>query len=141
MHSLNIIVGGPQFNRKFCDAACAMVCEETEEPAILHKSKSGDYSTGVMQNIFDLTLPPRWRMLARSVVPDDWSSFTSLEDVVGILVNIAEQHWVSIVKVNDCVFYADPIYWPRLLTEIKFRWVISSQPAAYCVVTNDSVLT
>ena len=80
-------------------------------------------------------------MLTRNVIPDDWLRFTSSDDVLGILVNIAERHWVSIVKVNGLVFYVDPIYWPRLLTHREFQDSILSQPAAYFVVTNDSALS
>ena len=77
----------------------------------------------------------------RNVVPNDWSRFTLFNDVVGILVNIEERHWVSIVKVNGFVFYVDPIYWPRLLMYCEFEKLIFSQPAAYFVVTNDSALS
>ena len=79
-------------------------------------------------------------MLTRNVVPDDWLRFTSVDDVLGILVNIAERHWVSIVKVEGEAFYVNPFYWPRLLTHSEFHDLITTQPAAYFVVTNDSVL-
>ena len=79
-------------------------------------------------------------MLTRNVVSNDWLRFTSSDDVLGILVNIAERHWVSIVNVEGEAFYVDPFYWPRLLTYRESEDLITNQPAAYFVVTNDSVL-
>ena len=79
-------------------------------------------------------------MLTRNVISNDWLRFTQYDDVLGILVNIAERHWVCIKKVLGKVFYIDPCHWPRLLTRQEFQDVITVQPAAYFVVTNDSVL-
>ena len=141
MHSLNNTVGEPHFDRTFCDAACAIVCAITGEHPLHHKSKSVGYSASGLQKILALAFPSKWRMLMRNVVPNDWSRFTSFDDVVGILVNIEEGHWVSIVKVNGFVFYVDPIYWPRLLMYCEFQEFILSQPAAYFVITNDSALS
>ena len=140
IHSLNNIVGGPFFDRGKCTKACAEVISITNTDPADHMSKSGDYSTSVLQMLFDTISPPLWRMLTRHVQMEDWINFTQNEDVMGILVNIEERHWVCIKKVHGKVFYIDPCHWPRLLTRREFDDVITVQPAAFFVVKNESDL-
>ena len=99
-----------------------------------HVTESGEYSEAVMafalqwhQNIycFDLNAPilPNENSLLRLYGPD----------VLGVIVNKIQHHWVTFKVVNDEIWLLDSLFQPQRVTFEYFSNYVYQYPRAYLV--------
>jgi len=141
-HALNNLIGGPQYDDKFMEAAFRLVLEELPgEPERLHMRGAGWYSHSVLAKALDVTVPPTFRMLSRPAESSDWQALIAREDVLGILCNVRNRHWATIAKENDHVFYVDSLALPVLLVEDDFVSILANHPMSFVIIANASSFT
>ena len=134
-HALNNIIGGPQYDDEFLEAAWQTVeAQLPGEPERLHRRADGWYSHSVLAAALDFTMPPMWRFLFRPVCNEDWKAVSIEEDVAGVLVNVGNVHWSAIVRCAEHVFYVDSLYLPHLILQKDFERILELHPMSFLIV-------
>ena len=134
-HALNNIIGGPQYDDEFLEAAWQTVeAQLPGEPERLHRRADGWYSHSVLAAALDLTMPPMWRLLFRPVCNEDWKAVSIEEEVAGVLVNVGNVHWSAIVRRAEHVFYVDSLYLPHLILQKDFERILELHPMSFLIV-------
>jgi len=92
-HALNNMIGRPQFCPDDMVDACRQVVAEVGGRRTAHARGRGWYSHSVLARVLQNTVPPEYRMLVRRVEPSTWDALVSLDDILGVLVNMNNSHW------------------------------------------------
>jgi hypothetical protein len=147
-HALNNLYGGPQFDAGAMDDALAELLASDslpyDEPRENHVRGQGWYSHGVLAYAFQRTVPPAWRLAVDRVSShrteaEQWKAILR-DDVLGVLVNLNDVHWVAVCKVGLDVFHVDSCYSPVLISQADWVSISSRFPDSYLVVGHDSEL-
>jgi hypothetical protein len=137
-HAVNNILRGPQYVDADLDRACDMVLAQLpfNEHRSTHARSDGWYSHGVLAQLFDMTVPPKFMLRSRPVEPTNYDPFMMDESMQGILVNKSNVHWTCIVKQSDHCFYVDSYYFPRCITAANFEEIMKLYPMSFFVCLN-----
>ena len=61
------------------------------------------------------SVPPMWRVSARRASAASWVQLESKDTVLGALINLNNEHWVSVCKDSGFVFYCDSKRAPHII--------------------------
>ena len=106
-HTLNNLVGGPQFQHEDLVAASLQVWSVTGESPSDYVHSSDWYSHSVLATAIQNTMPPYWRWLLRPLLSSDVFVFTHISTVIKALANIENVHWVATVKYSAVLWLVD----------------------------------
>ena len=139
LHAVNNILGRPFLTaadlRVACDKFLAeMAFEGVVEDRAQHIGPGGFYSEAVLAfalrhfgNAFALDLD-------RPILPDTAMPLEIfLDDVAGILVNVAQRHWVAVRVCLDDLWMLDSLTEPERLTLDQLRDFLRRHPSAFFV--------
>ena len=138
-HALNNVFGGPQFLEEDMTAACEALVAQTGDDREEHSGPGGWYSHGVLCMVLETIYPPSWLLLDSPGVATSCKNVLYNEDVAGILVNHANEHWTVVVRVQGALWHLDSLAAPMLLTEAGYKAILAKHPMAFAVVRNDSI--
>jgi hypothetical protein len=131
-------MGGPQFIDSDLDMAVDIVVGEVGDVRGQHAGPLGWYSHSTLAKLFELLLP-RWVLQLRPAKPCHYDEVVESADVCGILINIANAHWVCICKEKGALFYVDSLYAPTIIDRSHFEEIITKYPMSFPVVKDGSV--
>ena len=135
-HAVNNLVGGPQYVDRDLDQACSEVAAELGEPLSLHCGRAGWYSISVLAKLFDMTSPCQFVLSSSPAQPDMYEGLLLDDGLIGILVNIANVHWVCLCKHAGKVFYVDSCYAPTVVDASEFGRILTQHPMSFHVSRN-----
>ena len=131
-HAINNMLGRPQFTDDDFLRACLEVCQETGDSPSQHVAKRGWYSHSVIALMFDITAPPIGVLLLEPATESAYDMLMG-DDYHGLLVNLHNRHWVSIVKHNGTLFYVDSLHQPVSIGFHDFSQIICVHPMGFLV--------
>ena len=137
-HALNNLLGGPQYQQADFVATVEEIVAVTGDDTSQHMNEHGWYSHGVLGEILQHTVPPRWRLATCRASIAQWDALKSEDTIVGALVNQKNAHWVSICKEASHVFYCDSKYAPHLIEADDWSDILQRFPDTYLVIAHDS---
>ena len=82
--------------------------------------------------MFDITVPPIGVLLLEPATDGAYELLMG-DDYHGLLVNLRNMHWASIVKHRDTLFYVDSRYQPVSIGCHDFSNIIRMHPMAFLV--------
>ena len=137
-HAVNNVMGGPQFVDADVHRAVDEVVSDVGESQDQHAGPRGWYSHSTLANQFELTLPC-WVLQLQPAKPCDYDQVVESTNVCGILINIANAHWVCVCKEKGALFYVDSLHAPTIIGRSDFEQIITKYPMSFPVVTNEFV--
>ena len=138
-HAPNNLLGRPQFTDEDLLTACTTVCAITGEAPADHCAPSGWYSHSVLATVLDQTAPPVGHLIVNQAEPGDYHLVVACDDYYGFLVNLENQHWARIAKLEACLWYVDSRFAPTMVDVEDSQSIIALYPTTFLFQKNEAV--
>jgi hypothetical protein len=137
-HALNNMLGGPQYDADNFKTAVAEILLEIGGTEHDHMNKHGWYSHSALSAMLQNSVPPMWRVSVRRATAASWVQLKHEDTALGALINLNNEHWVSVCKDSGFVFYCDSKYAPHIIDVDDWEAILLRFPDTSLVVAHDS---